>query len=252
MSATDARGFQAWRINDGAPLTVDIPTSPVGRISISTWRSAGARKATRVPAGGSAMILPIALTAVSWPGVDARIAAGCYAQVPGGCWLYTGAGLIIHTPDYVGLLQVGGPVEETGRLNYIDGCSDSLLVCPATVGDPCLNLLHLPPRVDQTQHTHPSERVGIILSGGGECRTPDGVHPLTPGMFWCIPTGTVHSFHTGPDPAGLNVLAWHPDSDFGPSHDSHPMLNRTMVGGAPASAPQNQGIRTSRETGRAS
>jgi hypothetical protein len=26
----------------------------------------------------------------------------------------------------------------------------------------------------------------------------------------------------------LLVMAWHPDSDSGPSHDDHPMLNRTL------------------------
>jgi hypothetical protein len=33
----------------------------------------------------------------------------------------------------------------------------------------------------------------------------------------------------------LDVFAFHPDSDFGPAADDHPMVNRTVVGGVPAS-----------------
>jgi hypothetical protein len=33
----------------------------------------------------------------------------------------------------------------------------------------------------------------------------------------------------------LRVIAYHPDSDFGPTHEDHPMINRTMVGGVSAS-----------------
>jgi mannose-6-phosphate isomerase-like protein (cupin superfamily) len=175
-------------------------------------------------------------------GVRAHLGVGCYALVPGGATLWGGAGLIIQTPEYAGLPQLGGPVETGGRLKYIDGCSDSLLICPAIVGDPCLNLLHLPPGTEQTQHTHPSARIGIILRGAGVCKTPDGEWQLRPGMFWFIPPEWQHSFHTGAD--SLDVLAWHPDSDFGPSHDWHPMLNRTIVDGAPAHDARNVAIRT--------
>ena len=34
------------------------------------------------------------------------------------------------------------------------------------LGDPCLNLLHIPPSTRQSAHTHPSIRVGLIVSGG--------------------------------------------------------------------------------------
>ena len=29
------------------------------------------------------------------------------------------------------------------------------------------------------------------------------------------------------------VIAYHPDSDFGPTDDDHPMVNRTIVDGVP-------------------
>jgi mannose-6-phosphate isomerase-like protein (cupin superfamily) len=89
-----------------------------------------------------------------------------------------------------------------------------------------------PPGTDQTAHTHPSERIGVIVRGTGECRTPGGTFALRSGMGWRIPTGCLHSFFTRGEP--LDVLAWHPDSDFGPTHDHHPMVNRTLVDGVSA------------------
>jgi quercetin dioxygenase-like cupin family protein len=138
-----------------------------------------------------------------------------------------GEGLVISSFGYRGLRQVGGPIESEGRLRYIDGCTDTLLVCPPRLGEPCLNHLHIPPHTSQTAHTHPSHRVGVILRGSGECRTADGVFPLSPGMGWYIPEGSVHSFFTGAQ--SLDVIAWHPDSDFGPTDENHPMVNRTII-----------------------
>ncbi|HLV80808.1 MAG TPA: cupin domain-containing protein [Chthonomonadaceae bacterium] len=138
-----------------------------------------------------------------------------------------GKGLVISRLDYAGLRQIGGPLEAEGRLRYIDGCTDTLLVCPPRLGEPCLNHLHIPPHTRQTAHTHPSERIGVILRGSGECRTPSGVYRLQPGMGWRIPTGSLHSFFTAED--CLDVTAWHPDSDFGPTDENHPMRNRTII-----------------------
>lgn len=153
--------------------------------------------------------------------------AGMFFVLPDGGVARGGSGLVIVWAGYRGLRQIGGPLEATGRLRYIDGCSDTLLVCPPRLGDPCLNHLHIPPRTDQTPHTHPSMRIGVILRGTGECRTPDGSYPLEPGMGWYIPTGCLHSFFTQNE--ALDVIAWHPDSDFGPRDDDHPMINRTQI-----------------------
>src|SRR5262249_20099281 len=142
-------------------------------------------------------------------------------------------GLVISRLGYRGLRQIGVPLEAEGRLRYIDGCTDTLLVCPPRLGEPCLNHLHIPPHTSQSPHTHPSQRIGVILRGRGECRTPDGVYPLTPGMGWRIPTGCLHSFFT--EEESLDVVAWHPDSDFGPTDENHPMVSRTYVNGVSAS-----------------
>jgi mannose-6-phosphate isomerase-like protein (cupin superfamily) len=230
--------FQAWRIG-GDPVAISIPSSPAGPIHV---RSYTAGRST-IPEPGCAVVLPTRRTVIAWPHVEFDIGPGCFAQVPGGASLRDGAGLVIHTPQYAGLYQAGGPVEDVGRLKYIDGCSDSLLICPAKIGDPCLNLLHLPASIAQTEHTHPSDRIGIILRGAGTCRTAAGDTPLRGGMFWYIPPEYAHSFHTGPEES-LDVLAWHPDSDFGPSHDAHPMINRTIVEGVSAADARHGAIRT--------
>ena len=107
-----------------------------------------------------------------------------------------GAGMLITRHGYRGIFQLGGPVEERGRLRYIDGCTDSLLVAPVMRGDPCLNLLHVPPHTDQTPHTHPSFRIGVVVRGMGACRTPQETVPLTPGTIFVIAAGGLHSFHT--------------------------------------------------------
>jgi len=171
---------------------------------------------------------------LSYAGARVLLRAGMYFVLPAqatvagaGSW-----GLVVSRLGYRGLTQWGGPLEAQGRLRYIDGCSDTLLVCPPLKGEPCLNHLHIPPHTSQSAHTHPSERIGVILRGAGECRTPEGTFALAPGMGWRIPAGCEHSFFT--IDTSLDVIAWHPDSDFGPTHDDHPMVNLTLVGGVSA------------------
>lgn len=149
-------------------------------------------------------------------------------------------GIVVSRLGYRGFFQVGGPVEQQGRLKYIDGCTDSLLIPPVMLGDPCLNLLYFPPGIKQTQHTHPSVRVGLVIRGMGWCVTPAETIPLLPGKAFLIPAEGPHSFHT--DASSMAVVAYHPDSDFGPTHENHPMINRTIVGGVSAS--QLAAIRT--------
>jgi AraC-like ligand binding domain len=156
-----------------------------------------------------------------------RLVPGMYFSAPGPARIGGGCGLVVTREGFRGFFQVGGPVEGTGRLWYIDGCTDSLLIPPVLLGDPCLNLLHIPPRTRQTAHTHPSVRVGLIVRGSGECVTPGGRFPLQPGLGFVIAAGALHSFHT--DRESLLVIAYHPDSDFGPTHECHPMVNRTIL-----------------------
>jgi quercetin dioxygenase-like cupin family protein len=163
---------------------------------------------------------------------------GFYFAIPGAAQLSLigpSAGIVITRLNYRGFFHVG-KIEHRGRLRYIDGCTDSLLIPPVKRGDPCLNLLYFPPGIDQTMHTHPSVRAGVILSGVGECATEDQhgarLTALTPGLIFAIHAGGRHKFRT--HAGDMRVLAYHPDTDFGPTDEDHPMLNRTFVGGISA------------------
>lgn len=159
---------------------------------------------------------------------------GMYFSVPGACRVVGGRGIVMSRMGHESFFHLGGPVERRGRLKYIDGCTDSLLVAPIKQGDPCLNLLYFPEGIDQTPHTHPSDRIGLILWGRGECVTDDGVVALEPGKIFRIHAEGKHKFRTlsGSD---MVVIAYHPDSDYGPTDEVHPMINRTIVDGVSAS-----------------
>lgn len=150
------------------------------------------------------------------------------------------AALVIVRHGYRGLFSLGGPIEDRGRLRYIDGCSDTLLICPPKRGEPCFNYLHFPKNISQTMHTHPSIRIGVVARGNGVCKTPTGDFDLKPGMLWLLPEDTAHAFYTYDET--MDVIAWHPDSDTGPSDEDHPMINRTIVEGTAAN--QITAIRT--------
>ena len=166
-------------------------------------------------------------------GREFELEQGMYFSAPGGCIVEgPGAGIVASRLDYTGLFQLGGPIEQTGRLRYIDGCSDTLLIGPPVLGDPCLNLLHIPANTNQTSHTHPSERLGVVAKGSGVCKTPNKELELQTGTIFSIDAEGIHSFNTQND--SMLVIAWHPDSDCGPSHADHPMINRTIVDGISA------------------
>jgi mannose-6-phosphate isomerase-like protein (cupin superfamily) len=150
-----------------------------------------------------------------------------YLVAPDGGTLQGGRGMVIEALRYRGLAQSGGPLEPRGRLRYVDGCSDTLLVSPPRLGEPCLNHLHIPAGTLQSSHEHDSLRLGVIARGRGRCRTAHGETELEPGLGWYIPAGLRHSFAT--DASALDVFAWHPNSDFGPTDRNHPMINRTRL-----------------------
>ncbi|KAA1006599.1 hypothetical protein FVF58_26525 [Paraburkholderia panacisoli] len=142
--------------------------------------------------------------------------------------------LLVASVGYQGATLVGGPVEEFGRLRYIGGCTSSLLIAPPVRGEPCLNFLHLPRNTSQTLHTHPTIRVGLILSGSGQCETHQGLVEFCASTAFVIPPGVAHSFQSGEE--NMRIVIYHPDSDSGPTHTDHTMLNRTYVDGKTAKA----------------
>jgi quercetin dioxygenase-like cupin family protein len=153
---------------------------------------------------------------------------GMYASLPGPAVLGGDCrAMVVTAKRYEGIFVLGGPVEQSGRLRYIDGCTDTGLIQPLRRGDPCLNALFFPARTRQTPHYHPSHRVGTVLDGSGLCHHGDKVTPMRPGDMWIIPAGCWHWFETAAEP--LRVVAFHPDSEFGPTDESHQMLDATLT-----------------------
>ena len=154
------------------------------------------------------------------------------------------SGLVITHSGYRGQFLLGGPVEIVGRFPYIVGGTTSILLPPMTVGDPCLHALYMPPNVDQTVHHHPSDRIGIIIKGSGQCCSQQTCADLLPGTLFHISAAQKHKFVTGEN--GLDLVVFHPDSDMGFSDRAHPMLSRTLVNDVRATELPN--IQTSLQT----
>lgn len=208
-------GFVAIPLADGGRLRLD-------GLEVRTWAGAVAELD-----GGTVFGCVDRPTEVVIDGDRFRLRAATYFVAPDGARVEGGRGIAVVLPGYRGLRQIGGPLEPTGRLRYIDGCTDTLLLAPPRLGEPCLNLLHIPPHTHQSEHTHPSLRAGVIVSGRGRCRTRREIVELRPGTAFLIPAGVHHCFNTDREP--LRVIAYHPDSDFGPTDEDHPMVNRTHL-----------------------
>ena len=167
-------------------------------------------------------------TTVTTATSEFHLSTGQYFAVPQPCRIEGGEGLLVRHHQFRPLQQAGGPLEDCGRLRYISGCTDTLLIAPPRLGDPCLNALYFPPNTDQQPHTHPSIRVGMVTKGSGEAVLKNHVSPLREGDIFVILPDGLHSFRTREDEE-MVVVAYHPDSDFGPRDEDHPMINRTII-----------------------
>jgi hypothetical protein len=145
-----------------------------------------------------------------------------------------GTTVVFERLGFMGV-QSAGVCEAHGRLAYIDGCSTSILVMPPRCGDSVLNLLHVPPGVLQSEHFHPSIRFGVVLSGQGVAfgashhGTEKWEMALSPGAVFYLPAMERHAFQTVGQKEPLNIISYHPESDWGPTDESHPMLTRTLL-----------------------
>ena len=125
-------------------------------------------------------------------------------------------------------LRMTAQCESKGRLAYIDGCSDTTLIPPARYGDPALNYLHFPPNIDQTQHLHPDIRMGLVLRGKGVAwQHEKWEKDMLPGAMFCLDESEIHSFKT--QESTMDVIAYHPTTDTGPTDASHAMISRTYI-----------------------
>lgn len=193
--------------------------------------------AAEIPADGACFGYVMQGAVTVWdqinPGDGFVLRAGRWFAMPSGVRLHlhpSSRVVVSQRVGFEGMRAYGGPLEPMGRLKYIDGCSDSILMLPPLLGDPVLNHLHFPGGIEQTEHTHPSTRSGAVARGWGWCETPYGLSKLVPGLVFHIPTDGKHRFLTSY--SEMDVIAYHPDSDWGPTDQEHPMVNRTWVDGA--------------------
>jgi quercetin dioxygenase-like cupin family protein len=138
----------------------------------------------------------------------------------------SGKAVVIERIGYQGVFQIGGPIEEKGRLAYIDGCSDSVLIHPARLGDPSFNMLTFPTNTRQTMHIHPTVRMGVVAKGEGRCVTRNREIPLFPGAVFILEEMEQHCFYTSD--SSMTVITYHPDSESGPTDETHSMLKNTI------------------------
>lgn len=141
-------------------------------------------------------------------------------------FVISGDAFIVKTENYIGMTTFG-LMESQGRLKYINGCTDSILIHPVKKGDACLNALYFPEFTSQSPHIHPSIRIGIVSEGKGFAVTKDGEYLLQKGDAFLIEQKEVHCFKTVD--SAMTVIAYHPDSDFGAQDHDHPMINRTFL-----------------------
>ncbi len=161
------------------------------------------------------------------PGLVAQLEAGGFFGVPGPCEITADGGAMIVERVGHRAVPCVGRIEARGRLVYIDGCSDTILCAPARLGDPVLNHLHFPAGTKQSVHIHPSVRLGVVMRGRGVAFGPSWEEPLEPGTAFLLAEHERHAFRT--EGSSMDVVAFHPDSDWGPTDAAHPMLNRTYV-----------------------
>ena len=160
-------------------------------------------------------------------GTSFSLARDTWFSTPFACTLHGGEGMIVHDhrADRVPLFQLGGPAEPTGRFAYMDGITDTTVLLPVQDEHPCLNWMHIPARCAQTKHHHPDDRLGIVVSGRGQCVTSAGAMPLRGGDAFAILKEEKHYFETHDD--ALVAVTWHP-SARGPTDSRHPLQDGTI------------------------
>ena len=85
-----------------------------------------------------------------------------------------------------------------------------------------MNYLHFPTNITQTQHTHPSLRIGVVLSGCGVAILPNTFADLQAVNAFILSPHVLHSFNT--TRSHVSLLVFHPDSDKGPTDDANPTI----------------------------
>ena len=168
-------------------------------------------------------------------GIDCQIetknftASGTFAATTNQDLEIAGNWIIVETPGYNFLENRLSTCnsKHPANLSYIDGCSNSNLIDPPRNGEPCVNYLYFPPGINQTFHTHPSVRLGTILSGEGIAEVGTDRIRLCEGNKFVLDSHALHRFITEKD--HMSIMIFHPDSEDGPRDDNNPMKSRTYI-----------------------
>jgi mannose-6-phosphate isomerase-like protein (cupin superfamily) len=204
--------------------------SVIDEIEVQTWN--GGTLSLRADASHFITVLNGEME-IDNKGIAAKLRDYCFGTFPGETVISgTGNAVIVSSVNYYGMALFGGPLETDGRLRYVDGCTNSLLLAPPVKGEPCLNFLNLPSGTHQTTHTHPTIRVGMVVSGHGRCGTKADPLIFEEGSVFIIPPDALHSFQT--DEANIRIILFHPDSVVGPTDTDQTMLNNTFIEGVSA------------------
>lgn len=119
---------------------------------------------------------------------------------------------------------------DMGNLSYIDGGTNTTAVNPGRLGDPVINYVHFPAGMEQTLHTHPSHRVGIVLKGVGLVELDDGEFPLKQGDVFFMQRNVLHNFRCPHENEDVVLFVFAPDSGTGPTDEVNPLKIRTYIG----------------------
>ena len=116
-----------------------------------------------------------------------------------------------------------------GNLSYMDGGTNTTAINPGRLGDPVINYVHFPAGMQQTLHTHPSHRVGMVLRGRGRVELDHGNFELAAGEVFFMQRNVLHNF-TCPYNEDVVLYVFAPDSGTGPTDEVNPLKIRTYVG----------------------
>ncbi|WP_157674003.1 cupin domain-containing protein [Endozoicomonas ascidiicola] len=123
-------------------------------------------------------------------------------------------------------------VLETGSLSYIDGGTNDTALPPNRLGGPVVNYVHFPAGMYQTLHTHPSQRIGMVLGGKGKIElNHNQYHYLNEGEVFSMDRNELHNFICEDD-SDVTLFVWAPDSGSGPTDEVNPLQARTYIGQA--------------------
>lgn len=118
---------------------------------------------------------------------------------------------------------------DMGNLSYMDGGTNTTAINPGRLGDPVINYVHFPAGMQQTLHTHPSHRVGMVIKGQGLIELDREEFSLQQGDVFFMQRNVLHNF-TCPYNEDVVLFVFAPDSGTGPTDEVNPLKIRTYVG----------------------